>query len=433
MKPRRSLVLPFLCLVLAFASLTCNATRYGIRVRRSGSVTSLSSWVGSGPQDSPALTEIALNQTAEIFAGYLVAADELGEAAVAFSGCPTIYLFNTSQLQVSACRKGDAASGNALCAQSGAAAFRNCASDMVVQTLSANVLPQGTWFEVIFLPGEQITLVTVMDASVLVEPVLEGGGNRVGAGTQVNGGEFYYTMPDPQREIGGVPAREARPLEELPPLVAELGPQVEEWLRRAGQIAEQDGALPPNWPFSDIQITVTPTVITEVPPVVTETTAVPTEETPIVVETEPPQEVIPLEWFMGGGPMESPILQVGILHGVSWLELLDRIAPNQDVPIFTVLREQEIDVRTVEFNPEASRSFLAEAGYPGGEFGELQVFLVFNPQDELVARLVEGIAAQLNELGALNVELVTPLPEEVDGFVKELLATEHPVLWLKRR
>lgn len=348
-------------------------------------------WAGSPAANPPLLNH---NNWKNLSTGDAVTTDTDGEAELQLDGCDgSIYVFkNSSVIHASTCRK--TAQGLGTCGQQGTGYYNVvCSGRFTVNTYTARVTIVGTAFSVTYLPERQLTLVIVFEKSVTVQPVLDVAAETYGPDVAVSAGYFLYTMPGPvSPEIEGVPARQARPLEELPLLVTALG--IRPWMDDLRGRAQQDNVLPDNWPYEG-------------------------------GAGERGQSAVRFSY--AGGPLEDPRVQEAVLAAINKDALAESAFPGQDVAFLAAVGDQELDARAIPHDPDRSRELLAEAGYPDG-FG---LRLLFPQEDEQLAAVAEIAIAALDEV-ALGVKPVPVPAAEMDAFVDEFVAAGEPTLWLTR-
>lgn len=115
------------------------------------------------------LPELINDDVMDLTAHGRVTTDILGEAEVIIQGCLTLYVFQDSDLERSACRRSDAQSGLAVCAVNGMTMVQNeCASLIDIQTPDMSVQTNGTWFSVTYLPETRMSIVQVYEGKVTV-------------------------------------------------------------------------------------------------------------------------------------------------------------------------------------------------------------------------------------------------------------------------
>ncbi|HBY96354.1 MAG: hypothetical protein M5U01_43690 [Ardenticatenaceae bacterium] len=348
--------------------------------------------VRAGPASVNPLPELTDDQDRPLPAGGLVTTDANGEASVLIGNCERIFIFQNSGLIKTACPKSEVSSGTVTCSVEGTSVFNNdCAGQVVIQTPSADVSPQGTWLSVTYLSNRQLSLVMVYEGQVEVWPVLDADQRTLGEGRTIKEGFFWYSAPDAVlRPIQGLPPRQPIPFEEMPPVVEVLN--LRSWMERIRARAEQDGI-----PF------------------------------PEVLLEEPALRAVQL-LVGGGGPLKDPGVQEAVLRGVPWAELSASIFPDQDVPVIVVLGDQSVDARAVGHDPGQARELLAAAGFPNG-FG---LVLLTPPNDREIIVMAREVAASLADIG-IEVRLSTVAPAEAPGAINGLVRSGQAVLWMNRR
>lgn len=105
----------------------------------------------------------------DLHSGDRIATDANGEAEVKIENCMRVYVYQDSQFVRSACPKAVSRSGSAYCAAAGTSLFNNsCGSRLIIQTDTAEIAVEGTYFSVTYLPSEQLTVVLVLKGKVTV-------------------------------------------------------------------------------------------------------------------------------------------------------------------------------------------------------------------------------------------------------------------------
>lgn len=176
--------------------------------------------------------------------GDRVNTDENGEAELDIAKCMRIFLFMRGALTKAPCPKSASISGNALCAQSGTAAFNNsCGSQVVIETGSAEIRLRGTYLSVTYLPDRQLTLVTVLKGKVDVRRVTNVEQRAMGDWVEVNEGQMWMSVPDDKRaewsdEDTGVVVAEAVSVEQMDELSGRL-PELRPWLVKLAERAKE--------------------------------------------------------------------------------------------------------------------------------------------------------------------------------------------------
>jgi hypothetical protein len=372
--------------LLACMALACGPTAKD-KTRRMTPVV----WAGAPAANPPLLDH---DNWQDLNKGDAIRTDSNGQAELELVGCSgTLYVFKNSVMQVATCLKTEQASGLATCAQQGTGWFNiDCTSRFVVDTLAGRVTIAGTTFSVTYLPERQLLLVIVFAGRVAVQPVIDFDTGELGTQTTlVETGQFLYTMPGPESPAlpGGSP-RTPLPLEQLPPLVDELG--IRPWIDDIGLRARQDGVLPANWPFRG----------------------------------QP--GLVNVAFLGGGGALEDVRVQRAVLAAMDKEAILATTFPGRQVAFIATVGGEEIDARTIEYNPAGARELLTAADQPR----RLVVLLVFPAEDEQLSRMAEEMVGYLAKVG-IDIRL-SPVPAaELRVAVNTTLQAGEPVLWLERR
>ena len=167
-----------------------------------------------------------------------VRTDENGEGWLKIRGCMLIYLFQAGDLVTAPCSKAEYASGHTQCQLAGTAVYNNkCGpqAEQVVQTPTAEITPNGTWFSVTYIPQQQSTTVMVFDGSVSVKPVRNLETRALGEPITISAGQAFMTAPD-ERLTANKIERTVRPVSEYQYVRAVVGP----WINRIQERAKQD-------------------------------------------------------------------------------------------------------------------------------------------------------------------------------------------------
>jgi hypothetical protein len=143
-----------------------------------------------------------------------------------------IYIFQQSRLIKAACPKSDYLGGNVTCAVEGTSVYNNqCASQIVIQTPSVELVLEGTWLSVTYLPEQQLSLIMVFEGQVSAHPVLNADTYDQGAAVDIVAGYFWFSTPGATAEpIAGLAARELHSFDQLLPVVEELN--LWHWIER---------------------------------------------------------------------------------------------------------------------------------------------------------------------------------------------------------
>ena len=201
--------------------------------------------VGVGKANQTEQQFLTDNAPHPLFTGDRIGTDPEGEAEVNINDCMKIYVFKSSQLIRAACSKSDYASGSVTCAAAGTSLFNNsCGNKVVIETNSAEIVLNGTYLSVTYLPTEQLTLVAVFKGQVTVRPVTNFEERTLGEPTIVSEGNFVLSVPEDRQaavrnmDIGASPGK-VLPLVELQRLVGPL--KLQPWFDRIAAQAKADG------------------------------------------------------------------------------------------------------------------------------------------------------------------------------------------------
>jgi LysM repeat protein len=233
--------------------------------------------VWAGPTNVPELEWLGDETWRKLEEGGLVTTDANGEGWVDFSEagtneCMLVYLFQDSELIKAPCAKLDYEASNATCLLAGTNVYNNsCPSEILIQTLSADIRLQGTWAAVTYLEDREVTVVMVFDAAsqkvdeVSVQPVQQVDPRILDpSSVKVVEEQFWFTAPGVTADpIAGLEARVAHPFERLLPLVEEL--DLWPWIERIKARADDDNVPYPNFPpFGPTPTPIPPTPIATV-------------------------------------------------------------------------------------------------------------------------------------------------------------------------
>ncbi|HKO44668.1 MAG TPA: hypothetical protein VJU84_15420 [Pyrinomonadaceae bacterium] len=222
--------------------------------RRNSNVT-----LGSAHQPEPQL--LTDNDWHDLRSGDRVATDANGEAELDITGCMRIYLYKASELMRAACPKSAYRSGSVTCAVAGTSLFNNsCGSRVVIQTDAAEVVLDGTYLSVTYLPTEQLTLVWVLKGKVSVRPVVGGAERTLGEPVEVREAMYLVSVPEERRAVLAnvhTVSDQALPIHQIGPLADMFN--LRPWLDRVAEQAKADRIPLPI--MSDIPVMNFPTSI----------------------------------------------------------------------------------------------------------------------------------------------------------------------------
>ncbi|TLN09063.1 hypothetical protein FDZ74_11935, partial [bacterium] len=153
----------------------------------------------------PPLPELQTELAISLEPGGMVTTGPLGQAEVVIQGCLKLFVFQDGNLQRSTCRREDTVSGLAVCSTGGMVMVLNeCASLIDIQTPNAAVQTSGTWFSVIYLPQERLSVVQVYEGQVSVSAAIDLRAGDWEQGPTVTRGNLWFTTPgEAAPEING--------------------------------------------------------------------------------------------------------------------------------------------------------------------------------------------------------------------------------------
>ena len=133
----------------------------------------------------------------EIHDGDLISTNDTGEAALKFPFCDEIYLYRNSALAKRPCPKTSGQSANVTtCAEEGTVSFDHCASNLVIQSESAEIKLRGTNVSITYLPKWQFTLLLVFEGTADLFPIKDIESRSVVESRAVERENFIFTVPD---------------------------------------------------------------------------------------------------------------------------------------------------------------------------------------------------------------------------------------------
>ena len=305
--------------------------------------------VWAGPETSsplplvvPCQMEITDENSTALSSGDIVITDASGEARLERGECSATVLMQNGRLVV---RIGYGE------LDYGAVTVDDCKAFQMMT--ASGIIELESWALIIYLPEFQLTLIAVLEGHGWLHPVAEIEGRSMAPTVDVPEMTYAYTVPDDRieqlQEILGqadIPLRDRMPLgmEGMGSLIDVLN--LHHWLDRARGIAEEQGVV---WP--EFGIETEPEFKPELNP----------ETRPeIGPEIRPAGQ--PFYLRMGNLYPNDKLVSEAIIMAVPWQEVLDQLAPDNDVPLIVEhLAEPLGDVRNVRYDPEAARDLVAKS------------------------------------------------------------------------
>jgi uncharacterized repeat protein (TIGR01451 family) len=398
-------------------------------------------WAGREGIDRSALNRLEDDAWHYLSKGGGVTTDSSGEGWLKINDCWDIYVFEDSELIKSPCPRSDLEAADVTCNRSGTSVWKElCASEIIIQTLSAQIEPGGTWFSVTYLPELQLTLTLVFEGQVKAQPVLDADAYTLGEPVEVPAGHFWFTTPgiaaDP---IAGLSAREPHPFDELLPLVEAL----DLW-DRIGRITSRADVdrigYPAVPPFVPGPPTATPTPTPTLTPTPTDTpvptsTSVPTSTptlTPTPTDTPtPPPPPTPTPTATAAPPPTSTPTDTStpspIDLRIATVDSADPVATNQTYSYRIQIRNEggsEAHDVTVSDTLPAEVTFLSIEGCSNADTGRVPIICeldTIGPNEEkhitinVQAPSQAGTVTNTASVGFRAAEAVTSITEVSDS------------------
>jgi hypothetical protein len=223
--------------------------------------------VSAGDRDKEPLPALTDNEWHDIQEGTRVRTDENGEGWLKLKDCMLVYVFQTSQMVTAPCSKAELASGHVNCQLAGTSVYNNSCEGLakqMIQTPSAEIEPEGTWFSVTYLPEQQLTLTIVLKGRVTVRPITDPATHSLGEPAQVNAGQMWYTMPDDKLNAARDNAGGERQVKTLAESQSIANSLLGIWADRILERAKQDEVPFPESPPASPSSTATPKTAVEI-------------------------------------------------------------------------------------------------------------------------------------------------------------------------
>ncbi|HKO44667.1 MAG TPA: choice-of-anchor D domain-containing protein [Pyrinomonadaceae bacterium] len=154
------------------------------------------------------------DRTYPLRSGDRIKTNDSGTAEVNIAGCMTIYVFASSGLALSTCP--GFARGSAVCSTNGTSLFNNTCQSRIrkVETDTAEIRLEGTWFRVAHWPEKKRTIIDVHEGPVQVRQVIKEGVRRW-LSEPVEIKEGCWCAPSDQCFQPGVPSNGPQPCTKL--------------------------------------------------------------------------------------------------------------------------------------------------------------------------------------------------------------------------
>lgn len=344
--------------------------------------------------NSQPLPELINNSALALAPGGLVTTDAQGEAEIIIQGCLKLFIFQDATLERSTCRESDAASGLGVCATGGMTGVLNqCLSKIDIQTPGSNTNTTGTWFAVIYLPEDHLSIIQVYEGSVEVRAEVNIASEQSAYTQTLEAGNLWFTAPGIEPpEIAGISGREPQPMEvwgALRPALIEKYPNLDIWMESAKQKASQE-----NLAFPDFL-------------------AVPSGELNIQ--------------FLGPGWQNEKVYQA-ILSGVDWQSIeRDLWFDLNMTPRIRFENELTPDARDVPVDIQRANALLSKTTFRNN-YNFIRIAVVEgNTFAEEFAFELQGSLSNLDLIAEIQ---YLPL-ESLDGYLKEAaVQNENPVIFI---
>lgn len=278
------------------------------------------------------LPELTNNTPLNLDPGGLVSTDLSGEAEVVIQGCLKIFVFQDTSLERNTCRKEDGDSGLGVCSTAGlTGVLNNCLSQVNVQTPSGTVQTSGTWFTVLYLPADQLSIVQVYEGEVNTQAVVNMRTGEQTGSSPLEAGSLWFSAPGrTPPNIAGISGRQPQPLEvweAMRPELVERYPYLDIWMQAVKERAEaEDLYFPEFLPRQPGQVTL---------------------------------ELLGATW-------QDDILRQALYTGFDWLSLSRANWFDANIAVEITYQDQIInDARQIESNPETAQKIFLESRLGG--------------------------------------------------------------------
>ena len=131
--------------------------------------------------------------------------------------------------------------------------------------------------------------------------------------------------------------------------------------------------------------------------------------------------------LIGGGPFANESVQNALGFGINWGELEEKIG---EVVLVDFVSEEALPGPTgMAYRPDSAKELLAGAGYPNG----FDAVLLFDPDDELAAKMADLVAAHLSAVGISSEYLWVASADARDKFATITGTGDEGGLLIERR
>ncbi len=343
-----------------------------------GPADPLAEFTGSSPAPFPEGYRVNTNPTG---VGILRGSDAVG-------GC-TIYVFRLSELKKAACEAGTYQGSNVSCVEEGSALYNQCSNHIVI-TPSGEAEHQGTILSAFYLPDTQISVFVALEGVVEVRPLRKLGDSKSASEpVRLTAGQFIYTAPDDQMaSLANIPMRVVQPLDNLAPLVSNLGLEV--WIEQTQS-------------------------------------ALDAQDVPIYL---PPAALTPsgLTVTMAGQPFDLSSGLEAVILAAPWAGIASETLRIVNLPFMAVTFKQDpsLDIRKVQYDPAFSQEILYGMGYPDG----FAVTIYYPEGDEKLATLARRVADALPK-GGIRAEIAGVRADQIEEKMRASQMSGEPAIWLR--
>ena len=312
------------------------------------------------------LPELTSDDLINLEAGGLVTTNTNGEAEVDIQGCLKLFIFQDTSLQRDTCRKADAASGLGVCGTAGmTGVVNNCTSQVNIQTPSSSVNTNGTWFGVIYLQPDKLTIVQVYEGAVGVRAIIDPATGQLTNESELPAGSLWFSSPGASAPtINGIAGRQAQPMEvwqALRPALIGKYPILDRWMKTA-----QNRAQGLSLAF--------------------------------------PEELVPttgqVNLHFVGASWNNTDAQNALLQGVPWKDITNSLWPGVPVTYQIQFPDRTIaDATTQTYDLAAAQALLKNSQFYAVGAAANEVTFVFNTNDAAAPNFIDQFLPHLERIG----------------------------------